>query len=295
MNKSYYRGQPNSFSVSVDMAGNSFFALLQKFLFLLFIFFSLVIFLASKNNIVFDNVVRKVSVGLTTPISKIIEIPIATFSYISHKIKEVSFAVKRNRQLERDNLFFKNISSVYENIRDENENLKNILNYVNDSFPYKFRTAKILYKNSGSLTEKMVINAGSEDGVKEGDAILSENLNIIGRVINVNKNKSDVLLLSDFNSKIPVLTDRNRVKGILIGKNSNKLSFEYFDKGSNIQLGDMIYTTGDGNVIPSGLYVGSIISVDENTAEVEMDKSIKRVNTVLIIIRNEEENEWNKS
>ena len=108
-----------------------------------------------------------------------------------------------------------------------------------------------------------VINMGSNKGIKNGMAVL-DGKNFIGRIVDVNFFSSRVLLVSDLNSKIPVLSEPSGSHAILSGRGTNEPTLEYLSKNNGIQDGDKIYTSGKEGIFTPGLVVGK--------AKIEKDK-----------------------
>ena len=104
------------------------------------------------------------------------------------------------------------------------------------------------------------------------------------RTINVSKNYSDILLLTDINSKIPAQTLKTHEKIILSGTNKNYLEISFFNSKEPFFLNDdLVFTLGDSNIIPDGLYIGKIKEVDGKFV-VQMDDTINQNSDVLVIV-----------
>ena len=110
-----------------------------------------------------------------------------------------------------------------------------------------------------------LISAGLEDGVKKNRAVIGAE-GLIGRVIEVGKQNARILLITDINANIPVVNERSGFKAILTGHRGRaSLRLELADKPNMFQAGDQLVTSGDGGMIPAGIPVASITSVDGTT------------------------------
>lgn len=176
------------------------------------------------------------------------------------------------------------------NLREENilgERLKNILNYK-DNTPYKTIAANILGYNLDSWTRTLTINRGRTDGIVKDLAVISTS-GIVGRIIEVNKNSSKVLLNSDIRSNIDVMVQRTRVKGVAEGNGTNGLSLKYIKQGDDVRPGDLLITSGISGVFPRGLAVGEVTRIDlgrDNffkNIEVMPKVDIQRIEDVLVV------------
>ena len=94
--------------------------------------------------------------------------------------------------------------------------------------------------DSGSpFYQSGVINIGSKDGIKNGSAAV-DGLGLVGRISGVGQKVARVLFLTDISSAIPIKIKRSNQKGL-------------------INIGDRVFTSGDGNVFPSDILVGTIL------------------------------------
>ena len=80
--------------------------------------------------------------------------------------------------------------------------------------------------------------------------------NFIGRVVDVNFFSSRILLISDLNSKIPILSEPSGSHAILSGRGMNEPTLEYLSKNHNIKDGDKIYTSGKEGIFTPGIGIG---------------------------------------
>ena len=117
--------------------------------------------------------------------------------------------------------------------------------------------ARIIADSSGPFAQTVLINAGRAQGVTKGQAVVDER-GLLGRVVASGKQSARVLLLSDLNSRIPVMVEGANLKAILAGDNSARPVLEYLPPGSRIIAGSRVVTTPDGGVFPPGVAVGRV-------------------------------------
>ena len=161
----------------------------------------------------------------------------------------------------------------------ENEKLKKLLKFV-EKVDSPFLTAKLLSISSTPFSSTAIIGAGSNDGV-ELDNIVGNEIGLVGRVIEVSSNYSKVRLIDDDNSRIPVITGKTKLRGIL-AKQGDGLKIIYLDEDNQPEIGEPIFTSGDGKIFPDGLKVGEIGSVNSSGVNVAPHSSLKKVNYVYI-------------
>ena len=82
--------------------------------------------------------------------------------------------------------------------------------------------------------------------------------NFIGRIVDVNFFSSRVLLVTDLNSKIPVLIEPSGHHAILSGRGKNKLTLEYLPENHKVQSGNKVYTSGKEGIFSPGIPIGEV-------------------------------------
>jgi len=154
---------------------------------------------------------------------------------------------------------------------EENEKIKKLLGSPLPA-QWRFMEARVM-----GMTEKMRIDKGQKDGVREGMMIVSENI-LVGKVIKANENDALIQLLSDANTKIPVLVKKPspdktkavggvQARGLLSGQGGEKLLLDRVLQSEDIQKGDLVVTAGKEGWLPD-LLAGQIVDVAPKSAEV---------------------------
>ena len=147
-----------------------------------------------------------------------------------------------------------------------------------------YLTARALGESGGPFEQAMILQAGKQDGVEYGLGVVNA-LGLVGRIIGVGDTTSRVLLLTDFNSRIPVLIESGDVHAIVTGSNGNLLRLEYLPEDAKVALGDLVVTSGDGNSLPAGLPVGEVIDVSEEIPIVMPYMQAHRLEWVRILVQ----------
>lgn len=107
----------------------------------------------------------------------------------------------------------------------------------------------------GPFVQSRLIGAGTRRGVEDGDPVLNV-YGMIGRVVETGEVSSRVLMLTDLNSRIPVMADRSNARAVLIGDNSPYPRLEFLARDVDLEDGDRIVTSGDDGGMPRGLPIG---------------------------------------
>jgi len=152
-------------------------------------------------------------------------------------------------------------------IVEENKRLKKIIDdYVAESDEV---VAKIIIDKNSPFLRSLIVNKGSKNKIKLGMAVLDNN-NLIGKVIEVNYLTSRILLLSDLNSKIPVIVEPGNFQSILSGTGKNDGILQYLKEDYLIEENSIIYTSGAGGLFKTGIPIGKI-EINELNKEKKVD------------------------
>ncbi len=229
-------------------------AFLIKFSKVFLILFCLIAVFVAKIDSPFTRSVRVSILDGYSEIASIVVLPVNLVSNFFQNIGDYFFVYSKNVELTKYNGYLERQLAILSQVKVENEHLKALLNFVDDK-KYKFVSSKVIGGESGPFSRSIVINAGKKDGVERGLAVIGEN-GLVGRIIEVGHNSSQVLLLSDVNSRIPVISSLSRQKSILEGNNSEHPVLNYLPKDNSLKEGEEIITSGDGELFPEGLPVG---------------------------------------
>ena len=166
----------------------------------------------------------------------------------------------------------------------ENKRLRKL---IDESIETEEIFAKVLVDNDSPYLKSIILNKGSKDKVKLGMAIVDGSY-LVGKIIEVNFTNSRALLLSDLNSKIPVLLEPFDMHAVLSGTGQNFGVIEYTkDEYEYLMKGDVIvYTSGQGGLFKPGLPVGKITIEDENRRLINFFSDFKQLDYVKIVSYN---------
>jgi rod shape-determining protein MreC len=172
-------------------------------------------------------------------------------------------------------------------IAAENQRLRDALNFAR-SLPYAGVAAEVIGRDPTNWSNSLIINKGSRDGIKQNRAVLCAK-GLVGRVAEVGARSSKVILITDPNSKVGVLIQRNRQGGMLTGAPDGRCRMVYISLDSDTRAGDRVFSAGFGEVFPKGIFVGEVIKVDREPgrlykyAVVRPAEDLSRVEEVVCI------------
>ena len=113
--------------------------------------------------------------------------------------------------------------------------------------------------DSGSpFRQSVLLNVGARDGIRDGWATM-DGIGLVGRISGVGAKTSRVILLTDSNSRIPVVVQPSGQKAILSGDNGDLPPLDFLEDQTEVRPGDQVFSSGDGGVLPAGLPVGQVV------------------------------------
>ena len=225
----------------------------QRFSLLSLIFFSIVFLILGSFNFKIINYLKAGIKEVVYRSSFIVSVPenLLKDSYLT--IQNHKKLYKENEKIKSELEILKAKDLLNEFIISENQRLKNIV----DDHLVKSDTiiAKVLSDKSSPYLRSIVINKGSKHKVNLGMVVIDGEY-LVGKIVEVNYSSSRVLLLSDLNSKIPVIVEPNTVISILSGTGKDYGVIQYSKKYEDIKNESVIYTSGAGSLFKAGIPIG---------------------------------------
>lgn len=155
-------------------------------------------------------------------------------------------------------------------LRDQNDWLKNYLDFKEQSPEFAITDATVISREAGNYATVLTINKGTVHGIKKHMPVITEN-GVFGYVSECGIDWAKVVSIVETASAVSVYSDRTGVTGVVEGDTTLRKDgfcvMTYIASNADIKVGDRIFTSGNGNIYPSGLLVGEIteISADETT------------------------------
>ena len=186
--------------------------------------------------------------------SLVISTPSKSFSNFSVYIKEHINLYSNYIELKKENNELKNDITKSEFLELENTQLRKLIEEQVAS-PSNLVSARVMLDKTSPYLNSFIINIGSNKNIKNGMAVL-DGKNFIGRIVDVNFFSSRVLLVTDLNSRIPVIIEPSGTHAILSGHGTNKPTLDYLPKNHKIEEGNVIYTSGKEGIFSPGIPIG---------------------------------------
>ncbi len=184
------------------------------------------------------------------------------------------------------------LQEVFKEQVQENNRLRQLLD-LKDVTPGYVTTARVIGKNPSAWSQTMLINKGALQGIKKGMAVRSSKC-LIGKVMQVDKHHSTVLLITDVHSSVAVKVQTNRLEGVVSGTGQSLCTLKYIPQDATIKEGDALITSGYDAIYPPGIPVGNVSSVERSQTGMFLDIEVTlcatpfKVDEVMIIDRTDD-------
>jgi len=170
--------------------------------------------------------------------------------------------VSENEMLKSELTRLKQVEAEMLSLREQVSYLETVLNADIETLNTDKRiAARAVSETKGPFVQSALINAGAAKGVSDGDAVMTVN-GLYGRVVRTGQTASRVLLLTDLNSRVAVMSQRSRGRAILSGDNTDAPTLE-FRRDGDWQIGDRVVTSGDDGTLPRGLPIGEVYAAGD--------------------------------
>ncbi|MCS7214675.1 MAG: rod shape-determining protein MreC [Thermodesulfovibrio sp.] len=143
---------------------------------------------------------------------------------------------------------------------EENKRLKGLLN-LQERKKELIAIAKVIKIGSNKFLKTIWIDKGHDHGIKVGMPVITLH-GLAGKVISTSSNFSEVLLLTDPNFSVSVRVERTRTEGIVTGTGTNLCILKYMPLEEDINVGDVLITSGTDGIFPEGLKVGVVRKIE---------------------------------
>jgi rod shape-determining protein MreC len=236
--------------------------------------------LLGKADTVFAERARMALADALAPIYAALSEPLGTLRDAVAGVTDLWELRADNARLRDENDRLRRWQSVALALDAENQRLKANLHWVPDPAP-SYITARVVADAGGVYAKAVLLSIGPNHGIKKGGIALDER-GLVGRVTEVGARTARVLLITDMNSRIPVILENSRAHAILIGTNGPRPRLLYWPEGSMPQEGERIVTSTEASAFPANLPIGVVHFSSANVPEVVPAAMLQRLEVVRI-------------
>ena len=252
----------------------------QKFSLLTLLFISIFVIILSSFDLKIINLVKFGIKEVVYRSSYLISIPENKIHNIKQQITNHLEIYNNYKDIESELNILKEEKLTNNFLKLENKKLRNL---INESVSSEEILAKVLIDKESPFLKSIVLNKGSKDNIKIGMAIMDSSY-LVGKIIEVNYTNSRALLLSDLNSKIPVMLLPDRIQAVVSGTGENHGIIEYTKEKLDNEINEkdrIIYTSGFAGLFKSGIPVGRMFK--ESNGQIDFFSKFTQLEYVKIV------------
>ncbi len=235
--------------------------LAQRFAYISMVAAAVGLMILGKVDVLLMDSIRARVTDTVAPILDALSRPAESVAKAIEHVRQLSALRQENTLLRESQARLLQWQTAALRLEAENKSLRDLLNYIPGQEP-SFITARVIADTGGAFAHSLILNAGVRDGAAKGQAAMTGD-GLVGRVAGAGSRSARILLITDLNSRIPVLVGTKRTRAILAGNNSDRPLLIHLLSGETVSAGDRIVTSGHGGAFPFGLPVGVVASVSD--------------------------------
>ena len=238
---------------------------------LVFIALSLLLMVLDHRQNYLD-VVRKTLGAVVYPIQVVVDSPFRLWDWVRDGSKDRRELRLELSRLQAERLLTNARLQKMTALEAENARLRDLLE-ARSQVRDEVRVAEIMAVDANPFRHSIVIDVGERDAVYDGQALVDAN-GVIGQVIETGLTTSQALLISDPSHALPVEVNRNGLRTIANGTGElNRLDLPFLPNNADIEVGDLLVTSGLGGAFPAGYPVAVVTTVNRIPQEPFADVS----------------------
>jgi len=203
------------------------------------------------------------------PIQMFVDLPFRIGSWVGDSLTERAQLLADNQRLDASLRDAEFALQQLEALRVENARLRELLE-ASEQLDDRRLVAEILSVDL-FYRQRFVVNRGSADGVFVGQAVLDRH-GVVGQVVSVGQWTADVVLITDADHALPVVVNRSGLRTIAVGTGDQQsLRLPYLTNTADIEVGDLLVSSGLGAVFPAGYPVARVLSMQARPGQAFVD------------------------
>lgn len=199
--------------------------------------------------------------SLVSPLQYMANAPGIMLDTMSTQVQTRTGLIEQTKQQEQQLFTLRSRLLKMDHLEHENQRLRELLGSPVHKESRKM-VAELLSVDSDPFSHQVLINKGALDGVYNGQPVINDQ-GVIGQVLHVGSTTSRVLLITDSSHGIPVRVLRNDLRAIASGSGElDKLELRNLPRNTDVQVGDLLVTSGLGGRFPEGYPVATVTRSD---------------------------------
>jgi rod shape-determining protein MreC len=171
--------------------------------------------------------------------------------------------LKENSDLRNEVLRLRTENAALAETAQENARLRAAVG-LKQSAKLSTVAAEVISRKESTWFDTATIDRGRRAGVGKGWAVITTGWRLVGQVLDTDIFTSRMIALTDSNSAVGAMVQRSRCNGILQGQGGDFLTLSYLPKDADVKVGEIVISSGMGQMIPKGLVIGRVVKVVHN-------------------------------
>ena len=217
------------------------------------------------------------------------------FNDMLNTFSQIDKFKKENADLREENLNIKYELLQSKEIKRENELLRKQLGFSQSSCSvgncFNWVMGNVTSRESSNFGNSIIINIGKRSNIEEGFPVIVSGGLIVGKVVDVFDDYSKVMLITDSNSLINVISQDTRANGVVKGSYGIGVSLEMINQAEDLVKGNLVITSGLDENIPKGFILGKISKIEESpnkvfkSAEIDLFVDFNHIEEIFVAIK----------
>ncbi|MDR0572154.1 MAG: rod shape-determining protein MreC [Rickettsiales bacterium] len=231
----------------------------------------------------YERMLKKCIIKLSMPEIVLIEGINKIFITIGNVYNHIINTKYEIMKLKQDNFNLKQQLMSLNYTKRENEQLKQIINLASRKSITEYKTVHLSILNENIYSNIASINYGVNDGLLEGDLVIDLAGNLIGKIINLQSNSSEILLITSSISKILVKSEKSKTNMIVSGNRSKFLDINYIDgEEYNLKEGEKVFILGNDDT--EGNFDVGIVTKTKYGFKIKINSNFNKIDYGLIVL-----------
>lgn len=231
-----------------------------RFGFGLLVGLSVLLLLLGKLDMKLANLLADHLNDVSVPVLRVIVQPVVAVRSGFDRLGALLAIYDENTRLREENRRLLGWQAEAARLNVQNQALRRQLHVPPVGLAPAWTTTRIVADSGGVFVRTLLVDAGADQGIEVGMPALTP-AGLVGRVVAVGRRSARILLITDFNSRIPVVLERSGDQAILEGDNGTDPSLRFLPINPSFAVGDRVLTSGRGGMLPPGLLVGQVTDV----------------------------------
>jgi len=191
-----------------------------------------------------------------------LKFPLNIFTLLNREIRAIIFYHRNfveNEKLKKEAALLRQQLSMAEESARENRRLKSLIGFKQNT-PLGLVAARVIARDPSNWSSVIIIDKGKDNGLRPSLAVITEK-GLVGKVTEVGKTTSKIMLITDPNLGVSALLARSREEGLVSGTLENLLIMRYLPKDVDMKVSDIVISSGLSQIFPKGIIIGKVIEV----------------------------------